>query len=99
MSRALLVGFPAGAPRAVALLDVGERQLHTFVDEELADLYEHLARYDLLGAVDVRTLLRTLDFDPGARALAELGPPQKTKKLNKKGRALCSAFLPVSYRY
>jgi hypothetical protein len=28
-------------------------------------------------------LLRALAFEPGGRRLAELGPPQKTKRINK----------------
>ena len=88
MSRALLVGFPPKAPRSVALLDIGKRVIKTFVDEELKDLQACLAPFDLLGAVDVRTLLRALDLAPTAQRLAELGPPQKTKKLNKRGRTL-----------
>ncbi|MCA9608225.1 MAG: hypothetical protein KC619_21595 [Myxococcales bacterium] len=88
MSRALLAAFPTGRPEAVALLDVGEHQLTTFVGDELALLPSRLASYDILGGVDVRGLLRALGFDPGERRLAELGPPQKTKKLNKRGRTL-----------
>lgn len=38
--------------------------------------------------MDVRALLRALGFDPGERRLAELGAPQKSKRLNKSGRTL-----------
>lgn len=88
LSRALLVAFPSARPQAVAVLDVGAHQVTTFVGEELAGLPSRLAAYDVLGAVDVRGLLRALDIHPGERRLAELGPPQKTKKLNKSGRLL-----------
>ncbi len=88
MSRALLVAFPPGRPAAAALLDVGEHDVTTFVGDELAALHARLAGYDIVGAVAVRALLRALDFDPGDRRLAELGPPQKTKKLNQRGRTL-----------
>jgi hypothetical protein len=88
LSRALLVAFPPARPEAVALLDVGEHQLATFVRDELAALPSRLAAYDVLGAVDVRGLLRALGFDPGERRLAELGPPQKTMKINQRGRTL-----------
>jgi len=88
LSRALLVAFPPARPEAVALLDVGEHELTTFVGDELASLPSRLAAYDILGGVDVRGLLRALGFDPGGRRLAELGPPQKTKKLNQRGRTL-----------
>jgi hypothetical protein len=88
LSRALLVAFPPARPEAVALLDVGERELTTFVGDELSSLPSRLAAYDILGAMDVRGLLRTLGFDPGERRLAELGPPQKSKKINQRGRTL-----------
>lgn len=88
LSRALLVAFPPARPQAVALLDVGEHELTTFVGDELSALPARLAAFDILGAIDVRGLLRGLGFDPGERRLAELGPPQKTKKLNQRGRTL-----------
>lgn len=88
LSRALLVAFPAARPAAVALLDVGEHEITTFVGDELSSLPSRLAEFDILGAVDVRGLLRALGFEPAERRLAELGPPQKTKKLNQRGRTL-----------
>jgi hypothetical protein len=88
MSRALLVAFPPLSPRAVVLLDVGEHTLSTFVDEQLDALPARLSAYDVLGGIDIRRLLRALAFDPGERRLAELGPPQKTKQINKRGRTL-----------
>lgn len=88
MSRALLVAFPPLSPRAVVLLDVGEHTLWTFADEQLDALPARLSAYDVLGGVDIRRLLRVLAFDPGARRLAELGPPQKTKQISKRGRTL-----------
>jgi hypothetical protein len=71
-SRALLVAFPRARPQAVALLDVGEHELTTFVGDELSALPSRLAAFDILGAIDVRGLLRALGFDPGERRLAEL---------------------------
>jgi hypothetical protein len=50
LSRALLVASPPARPEAVALLDVGEHELTTFVGEELAALPSRLAEpmlYDL----------------------------------------------------
>lgn len=88
LSRALLVAFPQARPEVVALLDVGEHGVTTFVGDELSSLPSRLAAFDILGAMDVRGLLRALGFDPGERRLAELGPPQKTKKLNQRGRTL-----------
>src|SRR5437773_215363 len=43
---------------------------------------------DPIAAVQVRELRRGLGFEPGERRLAELGPPQKTRQLNKRGRTL-----------
>lgn len=88
LSRALLVAFPPARPEAVALLDVGEHEITTFIGDELSSLPSRLAAFDILGAVDVRGLLRALGFNPGERRLAELGPPQKTWKLNQRGRTL-----------
>jgi len=88
LSRALLVAFPPARPEAVALLDVGEHEITTFVGDELSSLPSRLSAFDILGAVDVRGLLRALGFNPGERRLAELGPPQKTWKLNQRGRTL-----------
>lgn len=88
LTRALLVAFPAARPEAAALLDVGDREITTFVGDELVALPSRLAAYDILGGIDVRGLLRGLGFDPGERRLAELGPPQKSKKLNQRGRKL-----------
>lgn len=88
LSRALLVAFPPTRPVAAALLDVGEHEIRTFVGDELSLLPSRLAAFDILGAVNVRALLRALGIEPGERRLAELGPPQKTKKLNRRGRTL-----------
>ncbi|MBN1608961.1 MAG: hypothetical protein JW940_20205 [Polyangiaceae bacterium] len=88
LKETLIIAHPAKAPRAVALLDVAGHTIETFVDEELARVPERLSAFDLIGAIDVRPLLRMLRFEPGDRRLAELGPPQKTKKLNRRGRTL-----------
>lgn len=88
LTRALLVAFPCARPQAAALLDVGAHEITTFVGDEIDGLPGRLAAFDIIGAVDVRALLRAVGFDPGERRLAELGPPQKTKKLNQRGRSL-----------
>ena len=41
-----------------------------------------------IAGVDIRGMLRALGVDPGARRLAELGPPQKSLRLNRGGRTL-----------
>lgn len=88
MSRALLVGFPAEAPRALTILDVERRELTTYLDRDLETARERLADFDILGAVEIRPLLRTLGFQDPEKRLAELGPPQKTRKLGRSGRTL-----------
>ncbi|MDA1183061.1 MAG: hypothetical protein O2930_00255 [Acidobacteria bacterium] len=88
MRRVLVHAFPASRPLALALVDVAERKVNTFIREEVARAVERLTDYEIIGAVGVRTLLRTLKVDAGERRLAELGPPQKTRQLNRQGRTL-----------
>ena len=88
MRRVLIHAFPAGKPAALVLVDVAERGLDTFVGHEIAGAVKKLAAYDLIAAIDVRALLRALRFEPGDRRLGELGPPQKTRTLNRSGRTL-----------
>jgi hypothetical protein len=88
MRRVLIHPFPALSPEALVLVDVGRREITTYMGEEIAKAKEELADYDHIAAVDVRAVLRRLGFEPGERRLAELGPSQKTKKLNQRGRTL-----------
>jgi hypothetical protein len=88
LRRVLVHPFPARSPEAIVLVDVGRREIVTFMGEEIARARENLAEYDLIVGVDVRAVLRRLGFEPGQRRLAELGPPQKTKQLNQRGRTL-----------
>ena len=88
MRRVLIHAFPAKAPKAIALVDVAQREVTTFVGEEIGRAVEELEDYEIIAAVGVRGLLRALGFEPGERRLGELGPSQKTKTLNKRGRTL-----------
>jgi hypothetical protein len=88
MSRVLLCTFPLERPRVATLLDVEARTIATFLDADLDDARARLARFDVIGALDVRRVLRGLGVGPTAQRLAELGPAQKTKKLNRRGRTL-----------
>lgn len=88
MRRVLVYAFPAQRPQALALVDVGRRQLETFLSDEMPLAIARLADYEIIGAIEVRALLRALAVDPGERRLAELGPPQKTRQLNRQGRTL-----------
>lgn len=88
MSRVLIHAFPAARPEAVALVDVERREVATYLGDEIVAATQRLMEYEILGAVNVRPLLRALGVDPGDRRLAELGPPQKTLQLNRRGRTL-----------
>jgi hypothetical protein len=88
MSRVLIHAFPASRPEAVALVDVEGREVTTYIGEEIGVATQRLMDYEIVGAVNVRPLLRALGVDPGDRRLAELGPPQKTWQLNRRGRTL-----------
>jgi hypothetical protein len=88
LRRVIVHGFPAAKPAAVVLLDVAARTIDTFVGEELSTVTRRLDEYDVIAALDVRALLRAVNYQPGRRRLADLGPPQKTKQLNKRGRTL-----------
>jgi hypothetical protein len=88
LRRVLVYACPTAGQEALVLVDVAERRLTTLIGPEIAQVTDRLARYDVIGAIGVRPLLRTLNIDPGARRLAELGPPQKTRQLNRRGRTL-----------
>ncbi|MGH9141183.1 MAG: hypothetical protein ACRD3J_15265 [Thermoanaerobaculia bacterium] len=88
MRRVLVHAFPASQPHALALVDVTRRNVTTFLGDEIARALHRLRDYEIIGAVGVRALLRALGVDPGAHRLAELGPPQKTRRLNHRGRML-----------
>jgi len=88
MRRAIVVTFPPERPVAATLVDAGTHTIETFIGPDLDDLCLELEGYDYIGAVNVRGVLRALGFEPGARRLAELGPPQKTIQINKSGRTL-----------
>ena len=88
MRRVLIHAFPVKQPEVVVLLDVNQREVTTYPGSEIAEVLRRLPDYEIIAGIDVRALLRTLGFDPGERRLGELGPPQKTRRLNKRGRTL-----------
>jgi len=88
MRRVLIHAFPPARPEALVLIDVEGHEITTFVGDQIVRAIDRLAGYEIIGAVGVRALLRTLNVDPGERRLAELGPPQKTRQLNHRGRTL-----------
>jgi hypothetical protein len=86
MRRVLVHAFPAWRPEAVVLVDVAERKINTFNGQEIAQAIHRLAGYEIIGAVGVRALLQALNVEAGERRLAELGPPQRTKQVDQRGR-------------
>jgi hypothetical protein len=88
MRRVLIQASPVARPEAVVLVDVAGRTISTFIGSQTAQAIERLADYEILGAIGVREMLQRLNIEPGDRRLAELGPPQRTKQLNRRGRTL-----------
>jgi len=88
LRRVIVHSFPIAKPEAVVLLDIGRHEIATFLGEEIAQARERLGDYDYIAGIEVRALLRSLGFEPGERRLGELGPPQKSKRLNRSGRTL-----------
>jgi hypothetical protein len=88
MRRVLIHAFPEKEPAVLVLIDVAQHDVKTFAGDQLQTAVGNLRNYDNISAIDVRRLLRTLDFDAGERRLGELGPPQKTMKIGDRGRTL-----------
>lgn len=89
LRRVLVHAYPAKQPEFVVLVDVNRRELETYVGKDaLGQAASRLQEFDLIGAIDVRPLLRSLGANENMWRLTELGPPQKTRKLNKSGRTL-----------
>lgn len=88
MRRVVLRAWPERAPQAVVLIDVAGHEITSFMGDEISEVRRALRDYDHVAAVDVRALLRRLEFEPGERRLGELGPPQKTRQLDRRGRTL-----------
>src|SRR5206468_10810304 len=55
---------------------------------ELAAAPHLLSRYDVLAGLHVRDTIHALGLDPVRFRLADLKPPQKTWRLNRRGRTL-----------
>lgn len=92
LRRAIVHAFPPDAPVAVVLVDVAERRLDTFAATDdvawLDEVRTQLAGYDVIAGLGVREIVRGLGFVPGERRLVDLGPPQKSLKINQRGRTL-----------
>jgi hypothetical protein len=88
LQRVIVHAFPSSAPRIVTIIDVATREISTLMDEEISRLPDLLDRFDVIAAAGVRPLLQGLDYAPGSRRLAELGPPQKSITLDRRRRVL-----------
>lgn len=86
--RVLVYAFPSDRPEAIVLIDVNRRRIETLVGPEMQRVRERLMDFDVIVGVDVHKFLQTVAFDPGARCLAELRPPQKSLQLNRHRRTL-----------
>ena len=60
MRRVLIHAFPVARPEALVLVDVAERTITTLIGEEIAQAGRRLDRYEIIGAIGVRPLLRAL---------------------------------------
>lgn len=85
---AIVVGFPAPEPAFVSILDADRRQIDTFAADQFDAARSRLDDFDVVASEDVRATLRGFGIDPNQRRLAELAPPQKSKRLNRSGRTL-----------
>jgi len=88
LRRVLIYGFPAERPEAVVLIDINRHQIETLAGPRVSRTGERLLNYDVIVGLEVRNLLQAIGFDPGQRRLAELGAPQKSRQLNRRGRTL-----------
>ena len=89
LRRAVLRVVPApDEVEALALLDVGARDIRVLSGGEVRAAGALLERFDLVAGIGITATLVTLGLDPDRWRLADLGPPQKTRLLNRSGRKL-----------
>jgi len=88
LSRVIVHAFPAKSPKVAVLVDVDSRELTTLLGPELTGAGARILAYDVIVGVDIRALLRALGVDPGERRLADIGPPQKSMRVNRTGRTV-----------
>ena len=89
LRRAVLRAVPDAAhPEAIAIVDVAKREVASLAGAGLAAAPHLLSRYDVLAGLHVRDTIHALGLDPVRFRLADLKPPQKTWRLNRRGRTL-----------
>ena len=85
LRRAVLRVVPdAASPEAIAIVDVAEHSVRSLTGTELAAAPHLLSQYDVLAGLHVRDTLHALGLDPVRFRLADLKPPQKTWRLNRR---------------
>lgn len=89
MHRVLVHAFPHSTPEVVVLLDMSQRDIRAYTRDDIGEAIARLADYEIIAGVGVRPLLRALRYRHELeQRLAELAPPQKTMKINQRGRLL-----------
>lgn len=88
LRRAVLRVFVGPSGRVAALVDLGSRTVRSFMPAELGQLPSALNAFDVLVGLDLREHLVALGLEVARWRLIDIGPPQKTLRLNKAGRTL-----------
>ena len=88
LRRVLVHAFPEERPIAAVTIDLATRDIRAWAGAELAGILTYLTDFDFIAAVGVRPLLRALGFEAEARHLADLGPPQKSLTVDRRGRSI-----------
>ncbi|MCC7144660.1 MAG: hypothetical protein IT349_21375 [Candidatus Eisenbacteria bacterium] len=86
LRRALLVGFPIARPQVLLVADLSARSIATFTGAEVDSANELIANFDLLGGIEIRTILKGIGVDHERFRVSELSPPQRTITIAEGGR-------------
>ncbi|AUX42232.1 uncharacterized protein SOCE26_036600 [Sorangium cellulosum] len=87
--RAVLRVVPSAEdPQAVAVLDVDQRSIQTFIGRDVAELAGLLERFDVIAGLHIHDTLHALGFNADRRGVVELEPPQTSRRLNRAERTL-----------
>ena len=88
LRRAVIYGFFDRNLLAAAVLDCEKRLISTYVGDELQQLPRNLQQFNLLAGLNVREILHGFALEALSWRIIDLGPPQKTRTINKSGRLL-----------
>ncbi len=67
---------------------MGARSIRVFIGDAIAAVPDALSGFDLLVGLHIRKTLHVLRLDPDRWRLVDLRPPQKSRRLNRRGRTL-----------